>query len=286
MGYLKEVLFGKVDLDTILTALVMGVNPIEQAFVAIAGSASAVQLADPSILCIEVGGSGRVDKNNFDHHLPGQTSLSAAAQSLERMARIIRYVDDLDCGRMDKTVLNKAGFPTLAQLISGMLLVVKSPKKQMEQGLIVLREVLHSGIDPYGCMEPILDSIPHARWWAAQKKLHERDLDKVYTDAQWFTTASGCKLAVIETELIGIPGTLYGKGADLVIAFNPKFEVKGKCIRKFSVCGNEIKVNSILEKIEETGWGGPQHGTFVGSPTDKSSNLTIEEVKDLVVEVL
>lgn len=287
MGTIKSVLFGKVDLDTIATAFVMGANPIEQVFVAISGSASSSQLADPSNLCIEVGGSGRTEDNNFDHHNSGQTSLSAAAQSLERLAKIIRYVDDVDCGRLTKK--KKKVFPSLVQLISGMLLVVKNPEDQMKQGLVILREVLHSGIDPYGCMEPILKEIPDAHIWVSKKREHEKKMQQICGNAMWFTTKAGRKLAVVESDLFGIPGVMQGQGAEIVVALNPEHRSGKKAIRKFTICGSGgIRVDDVLKTIvkKEDGWGGPAHGTIIGSPTNRDSTLSKEEVANIVVNVL
>lgn len=282
----KTVLFGKVDLDTIATALVFGVNPLEQALRVVAGSASEADLQNTSTLCIEVGGSGRVAQNNFDHHDPKGPNLCAAAQALERLARIIRYVDDVDCGRFEK--VGSVEFPSLIQLVSGMMFTIKSPEQQMEHGLRIFREVLHSGTDPYGCMEPILDSIPHARWWANQKKIHEQRSESVCADAKWYTTRSGKKLAVVETDWIGAPGALYGKGADIVIALNENFEQSGKTYRKFTVASQSVEVAALLPKLSaiENGWGGPAHKTIIGSPQGISSIVTVGEVCSLVIEIL
>lgn len=283
----KTVLFGKVDLDTIATAFVMGVDPISQAFRAIAGSASGEQLSDPSTLCIEVGGSGRVEANNFDHHEPGMTALSACAQSLERLARIVRYVDDIDRGELEKT--QECEFPSLLALISGMLLCERRPEEQMKQGLVILREVMHSGVDPYGSMRPILKSIPGAEEWAARKRAHERLGEQVCKKAQWLVTRQNRLLAVVETDWFGAPGALYGQGAEVVIALNPKHERAGKVYRKFTVAGKDgFSVIPALQKLQELeeGWGGPQHGTICGSPEGHDSELSSEVVTRIVIENL
>ena len=62
----------------------------------------------------------------------------------------------------------------------------------------------------------------------------------------------------------------------------------GKTIRKFTVAGNKISVTPILEKLQklEEGWGGPEHGTIIGSPKKGSSRLDLEQVVAMVIETL
>ncbi len=297
MGVVREVLFGKVDLDTIATALVLGLRSEDVVFRAIAGSASSAALADSSVVAIEVGGSGRTAENNFDHHSSNGSlaglNLSAAAQALERLARLIRYVDELDRGdRRAEQV--EGGYPSLSQLISGMLLVVESPNLRMEKGLEILRGVVQSGIDPYGSMEPILDNIPNARFYAATKREHDRKFEEVCESATWYTTHTGHKLAVVETEWFGAPGALYGKGADIVVALNPEMRKAGGTgtYRKFTLAVNrsvcDLTVTPALNELArlEQGWGGPDHGGICGSPLGRDSGLEMETIVQIVVEKL
>lgn len=292
MGTVREVLFGKVDLDTMTTAIVLGLNPAETVFRFVTGSANAQALNDASVACIEVGGSGRTEKNNFDHHAPpslaGKTiNLSACAQALERLARLVRYVDELDRGAR-RAEDGDGTFPSLAQLISGMLLCVKKPEERMTRGMEILKEVLQSGIDPYGCMEPILATIPEAKIWTSAKRKHDALFVEVCASAQWFTTASGKKLAVVETTWIGAPGALYGQGAEVVVCLNPAMECGPTTIRKFTIAANNNSVLPALQELNklEQGWGGPSHGTIGGSPQGVSSQLTAESVVRVVQESL
>ena len=208
------------------------------------------------------------------------------------MARLIRYVDELDRGERhasEERDKKEKIFPSLAFLVASMLFAVKDPQEQMEQGLEILREVLHSGVDPYGSMEPILDAIPDAREWVRQKRMHELLTEEVCASAVWHTTKAGRKLAVVVTEWRGAPGALYGRGADVVIALNPRHEERGKVYRKFSVAGTKgVVVTPALERIDELedGWGGPAHGTIIGSPVGESSLLPLEDVVNVVVETL
>ena len=295
MGFAREVFFGKVDLDTLVTSLVLGLNPSEILFKAVAGSVPEVKLADPSVMAIEVGGSGRVAENNFDHHSSkGGTILSSAAQALERLARLVRYVDELDRGDRRAEHVDNGGFPSLSQLLSGMFLVEENPNVRMEKGLDILKVVLHSGIDPFGSMEAILDFIPQGRIYAAKKREHDRQFEEVSKMATWFITNAGRRFAVVETSWIGALGVLYGKGADIVLALNPEMHMpdgRGS-YKKFTLAVNRSVVDITvfpvlgeLVKLEE-GWGGPNHGGICGSPVGRNSELEIRQVIQVVIQNL
>ncbi len=289
MGVVRETLFGKIDLDTLTAMLVLGIDPTRQAVRQISGSASAEALRDPRTLCLEVGGTGREKENDFDHHGPSMgtgSSLSACAQALRRLARLVDYVDELDRGVRRAEEIVGGGFPSLAQLVSGMLLVERDPERRVACGLEILRAVVQSGLDPYGSMEPLLEHVPGAIRWAEQKRLHDRAFEQVCADAQWHTTASGATLAVVVASWIGAPGALYGRGATFVVALNPAMEAAdGKTVRKFTVAGHRQLVTALLEPLQarEPGWGGPQHGSIIGSPRDASSGLGLEEVVALAI---
>ncbi|MFA6549416.1 MAG: hypothetical protein WCT39_05775 [Candidatus Margulisiibacteriota bacterium] len=291
MNSFKEVLFGKVDLDALTVGLVMGITPCDQNLRSLKGSAKAEEIADPAVLCIECGGSGQTDKNNFDHHPSDgekKIDLSAAAQALERLARLVRYVDEVDRGIRHDTGCQ---FPSLVQLIAGMKLIIKDPEEQMRKGLAVLRAVVQSGLDPYGCMEKITSWIPEAETWISEKREHEKRFKEVLDKAIWFTTITGIKVAAVSTTWIGAPGALYGYGAHAVIALNPEFEQGGVKYRKFTVAVHRdtgLNLFSAIENLNalEKGWGGPTHGTIIGSPQGKDSQRTIEEVAGVVVACL
>jgi hypothetical protein len=301
MSFKDILLPQKLDLDVMLLTLFAGVDAGQDNVRFVAGSASGPELADPDVLCVEVGGSGMVAENCFDHHSgsgagKGKTSLSAAAQFFERVATLFRYVDEVDCGKLER--VKKVGFPSLLQLVSGMLFAVKDSKLRLQYGHAILRAVLQSGINPYEeSMEAILDKVPGARSWAEAKRLHEERGETVMRGAQWFTTAAGKKLAAIETDWIGAPGALYGCGADVVVALNPRMEMGDRTIAKFTIASpkeKDISVRPVLAKLEaleierseKGGWGGPNHGTIIGSPQDRSSSLLMEEVVQIAQEML
>lgn len=288
MGYIKEVLLGKLDSDTFGATWVKGVHPDTHKFSFVSGSAPEGKLRDPQVLCIEVGGSGRLEENNGDHHQPGGPEESATLQFQKQRALIVQYIDDVDRGRLLKS--SRKVWPSLVQLISGMMLVIKDPLEQVRRSHVIFDTVLHTGVDPYGSMESILDFIPDAQTWVAEKKEHEAKFTDVLNSAKWFTTTAGYRLAAVETTWIGAPGALTGAGAEVVIALNPVMEKRDGAgtVRKFTIAGNDIDVRPVLVKLAETepGWGGSAHGTIGGSPQKDGSSMTLEEVIETVISEL
>lgn len=291
----RQVLFGKVDLDTIMTGIVMGVLPGDNLCCA-RGSASSGELSDKRTLCLEVGGTGRQSENNFDHHPQKgeqKLNLSACAQALERMACLVRYVDCIDRGERIDVEVDQKSFPSLVSLVSGMKLCVFDPEDQMREGMKIMRTVIQSGLDPYGCMDEIADWIPEARRWIETKKEHERKFKEAIKNAMWLTTLHGIKIAAVKTTWIGAPGALYGAGAHAVVCLNPDHIDRGKdkSYRKFTVAvhrstGIELSRSVELLSEVEAGWGGPAHMTICGSPMGVSSQLSLKEVMGLVLKGL
>lgn len=287
---IKSLLFGsKVDLDTLLAAFLIGARASDAPVMTLRqcrGSASAGELSDPAHLCVEVGGAGRCSENNFDHHGPGAPEQSASRQVYERLGRLVAYVDAVDRGDPPR---GDGGFPNLTQLIAGMLLSVAEPKQQMEAGLQILRLIVERGLDPAGSLATLYDELPAAERWAQRKREHDAQFANVLAAATWLTTKGGRKLAVVETTWFGAPGALYGAGAEVIVALNPRHG--DQAIRKFTVSVHrelQVTVRPALEELAkcEQGWGGPAHGTICGSPQDRSSALGLEEVVRVVQETL
>lgn len=282
-----KVVIQKADLDTCLTALLFGVSPDDEIIVAPKG-ADAQDLADPTVLCIEAGGSGQPHLQNFDHHT--STKLPAAcAQAFavrggdERMAKLVQYVAAVDT---DLNKLRKDGQPvpqpTLSALFSGMKLCVKDPKEQLLQGMKLLRTVLTEGIDPFGAM-------PSRPEWAAYieaKQKNDAELERAKANARIFTSESGLTVGFLETEHVGALGVLYELGCQVGIAYNPRYGEPP--VKKYTIGSREegVTLGHVLEELKkrEPGWGG--HKRVIGSPLGKDSTLKPEEVIALVIQHL
>jgi len=293
----KEVRVGKIDLDTVGTAFLLGVTRADKVEVLRDGKASPEDLADPSVICIEVGGSGQVQLNNWDHH--GEKELRSATfqaytwrmSQLEeptispKLCLLVDYIDLIDTKGPQVLRNVKVEFPTLSEVFSGMLLTIRDPVEQLHRGVEILREVLNARIFPLGRMP--IKGRKYRDWavYAKAKTENNRQVAEAVKEAWWAATRSGLKLAWLETDFFGAPGALYGVGAQVVVAFSPHFGPNK--IPKFTVAGNGIRIDGILAELNtrEPGWGGPGSGTIIGSPRE-GSRMTLDEVVEIVKKVL
>ena len=152
-----RVVIQKVDMDTALTALLLGVVPGDRVDV-VPEQATPADLGDASVLCIECGGSGDVARGNFDHHDTLDPFPPACCQALERLGaddaklvRLVRYVAAIDTG--DRVALGSVpGYPTLSNVFSGLCLATADPVEQLFRGMDLFRTVLDEAVDPFGVM--------------------------------------------------------------------------------------------------------------------------------------
>lgn len=284
MAEKKQVRVGKIDLDTVGAAYLLGVNREDEVQV-VRGEATPEDLTNPNVICIEVGGSGQTQLNNWDHHGKGVQN-SATLQVIEEMYggsgtrlqyRLVQYINILDTkGPEGLSQKSEELFPTLSDVFAGMLLTERDPVEQLQKGIEILKAVEGSEQDPFGRITGF-DS------YAKAKAENNRQIVKAVEQAQRTITQSGLKLGYLETEFFGAPGALYGVGAQVVVVLNPNLNG----VRKFTVAGNGIRVDAVKAQLDarELGWGGPATGTILGSPRE-GSNLSLEEVVKIVKETL
>ena len=286
-----RIVLQQVDLDTCLTGLLRGAATSDDVSVRRDGATPA-ELDDREVLCIEAGGSGRTDDNNFDHHDPGGSWPPACVQAFrtagERgsgtLQRLVDYVADVDlgCGRR----AGDDGQLDLSGLFSGLRLAVRDPQRQFFEGLAMLRTVLDSDIDPRG-------PLPARPEWTSYREAKEREralLEEAARTAERFTTRQGRPAGLLWTDRVGALGALYTLGCEVGIAFAPAFRppAGGEPIRKFTVGGRDgLRVDGLLAPLSalEAGWGGPVHGTIIASPRG-GTRLDPEAVRRLVCEHL
>jgi hypothetical protein len=160
-----------------------------------------------------------------------------------------------------------------------MILSIKEPVEQFQRGIEMLQKIVHLGIHAFGRMP--IEKIPEWTIYAEAKAENNRQMAKAAESAQWETTASGRMLGYLETNFFGAPGALYGRGAEIVVAFAPQFG--NPPVPKFTVGGNGIRVDAVLPRLNELerGWGGPITGTIIGSPRE-GSRLSLKEVVAIV----
>lgn len=263
---MKVVVVQKIDLDTALAAFLLDVSASDQ-IVLSRGEGPPEVLANPQIVCIEAGGSGRTDLNNFDHHNEGGHLPPACEQAYHsridhwggdsRVKRLVEYVAKLDGG---ERFLCACPFPVLSSVFSGMLLCERNLVTQLFKGIEIFAAVLEKEIDPFGVMPPL----PEWEDWIGAKRANDGAAALALERAEYFTTSGGLRGAFLESECAGGAGALYEKGCRVVVLFNPRFG--DLSIPKFTIAGNGFSVYhlaSIFNRTEE-GWGG--RGSIIGSP--------------------
>lgn len=275
-----KVVIQKPDLDTCLTALIIGVAESDEVTV-LKGEAPEADLNDPTVFCIEAGGSGLVHLNNFDHHDANQSHPPACRQAYdkcsindEKLTRLVDYVCMVDVRIHEHPPIP---FPSLSNLFSGMRLVKKSFMQQFFCGIEMLKIMLTDDIDPFSTM-------PDLEGWRVFKLTKENDLRVLNNDlknAMCFQSASNKKIGFLESAAYNGSGALYKQGCNAVIMMNNSFGDPPS--RKFTIAGNRMKVRHLLTYIDplEKGWGGQDTETIISSPYE-GSNLTKEAIIEIV----
>lgn len=277
-----KVIIQKPDLDTCLTALIMGVTEADEIIVS-KGDASKEDIMNPDMLCIEVGGSSLVHLNNFDHHNTTQKLHPACMQAYEfkrlndeKLNKLVEYVCMVDERQKYHPVIK---FPSLSNIFSGMLLVERNPTLQFLKGIDILNKVLSENIDPYNTLPDIED-------WRPYRNAKDENIEKiaeVLKKAEFYTANNGFKIGFVESYSIGGIGILYAQGCDVVIMYNPAFGEPP--VTKYTIAGNSKKVNHLVKHFDkiEAGWGGRE--TIIGSPR-VGTKLKKEEVLAVVLNNL
>jgi hypothetical protein len=275
-----KVLFYKVDMDTSLTAFVLGVSEKDE-LVPLQGDASPDDLANPKILCIEVGGSGQTELNNFDHHDPTGPIEPACRQAYQLrggndcLARLVDYVSLIDLE--GSKVVPEVEFPSLNQMFSGMLLCTTMPSDQLHKGVQVFSTLLSEGIDPFGTMP----QLPEWQQYIEAKKQNIEKAREVRGEVTTVQSKSGLSIGFLQSEHMGAVGIIYGLGCQIAVVCHPHFGYRPE--RKFTIAGNDIRVSQLIPIFNsvEPGWGGSATGTIIGSPRG-GSKLTLSQVVELV----
>jgi hypothetical protein len=276
----------KPDLDTCLTALVLNINE-HDTIECVQDCASPDDLADPSVCCIECGGSGQVDLYNFDHHDPSLSLPPACRQAFDlhhghtpALVRLVDYVCSVDDPLPEST---RIPFPSLSSVFSGMLMTTPGLGEQFRAGVALLKLALDEGYDPFLTMPDRLE------WQAciAAKSENARMVAEVCgsDSIQFFITASGLKAGFLSLEkkfagLIVGPGILYDHGCDIAIVYSPAFGHPP--VRKFTIASLNRQVSHLLPHIAhlESNWGGRER--IIGSPRNKGSALSENTIMEMV----
>ncbi len=277
--HFEKIIIQKADLDTCLTAYICGVCRNDKVFL-YTNNASDEEIYNPSILCIEAGGSGLVEYNNFDHHDTENYYPPACLQAYkkligydEKIDNLIRYVCLVDEG---KPIEPPVFFPSLSNVFSGMLLVEKNPLEQFFKGIELISKFIQLKLDPF-------QKVPEYKEWEPyiQTKIKNNEkLKQSLRDVLLFYTNKGRKAGFLKTEAIGGAEAIYSMGCDIAILYNPSFSENSTS--KFTIASRNVNVSALLSVISsiESGWGGRTN--IIGSPREGTSikpEFLIEIVK-------
>ncbi len=278
-----KVAIEKPDLDTCLAAVILGVTKDDHILI-VKGGASRILLEDPSVLCIEVGGSGKIEKNNFDHHNTPYYLPPACMQAYrvsdkrsKELKRLVDYVCQVDEGICHSYPIS---FPSLSNIFSGMFLVEKDTFLRFIKGMEILGTVLKNGLDPFRSMPELSEW----RQYIRAKIENQKMLESTLSSCQIYTSKKGVKVGFLEHRFIGGIGALFKMGCQIAILFNPCFGHPP--IRKCTIASNGIRIDmlkSIFNGIEP-GWGG--RDTILGSPLKQGTSLSRQEIIRIVLENL
>jgi hypothetical protein len=286
------VVIQKPDLDTCLTALVLGI-PADVVVHVAQDRAAPSELCDSLVVCIEAGGSGDTLNNNWDHHDVGGPAEAACAQafavhggdaSLERLVEYVAAVDTRSVREQYERAA-RVPFPSLSALFSGMLLKVSGVEPQFAHGLGLLKIVHDLELDPF------LPMPRRKEWtdWLDAKEANTAAMQAVleHGEVRWHRTKSGRRMATVKTDAFGIVGHLYEQGAEIVIAMHPAFG-ESHAPKTTIASATELRIADLLRPALtalEPGWGGPASGTIIGSPRQGGTMLSLETLAQIVVDL-
>jgi|GEM_PF-1867388 len=308
-----QVLVEKTDLDTIGSFFMhklAGRIEDDCAITSLRGQALPEQLNNPQTLCIECGGSGDIDKGNFDHHAEGGPEESATLQTLKTLPKsklsleiihLANYIDSLDRYDQEQIKLKYQNtvFPTLSDIVAGINLKhFREPVVALKTGSQVIENILATGQKPTGPISGFDE-------FAELKKNNDEQIDLVRKNVKFLKTSRGNYIGHLETKFFGAPNIIYQEGLKkygtdetiVAVAHNPKFgpennenkftiglnhspqiaKEKDISLKKLADKLNDPSLDSVVDLEKRKTWGGPPTGTVIGSPKG-GTNLNMKQV--------
>ncbi len=278
---MQTIVIHKIDLDTVLATLLYTANkPCTP--LCLSGSASSAQLRSRDYVCIECGGSGQIDRLNFDHHHPDQFFPPACRQVYDYFQQKTVYMDQLvtyACEVDECRCQVQGEHPSLSNMFSGMLLTIPDNPNRLRVGQRMLHECITEEIDPYSISPlPLAWLNFHKAKIDANENLAE---DMRYT--KFYTTARGSRIGYLQSQYPGGSKTLYNRGCDIVILHRKDYPRKH--LHQYTIGTQYIPLAEVIEAMNkrEEGWGG--RANIIGSPY-VGSELTPATVIQTVIKSL
>jgi len=278
--FFTGVVIRQADLDTIVTGWLCKADTVGSARVTQA-SATGAELADVRTLCLECGGSGQVERNNFDHHGSGRQLPPACVQAMNRLrvedvwARdLVDYAGAVDLGL---PAARQVASRNLSALISGVRLVHADEGDAFFAGIRVLHQLAAARLDPRG---PLPEHPQWRPYWQAKDSQRKR-LVTAAERVELFELPTGFRWGFLASTVPGVHGVLFAKGCQVSIAASRHATRPGRY--KYSIASTGLLLVGLCALLNrrEPGWGGPDHGTIIGSPF-VGSELAPDVVKAMV----
>ena len=277
---MRHFAFQKPDLDTVLTAWILGFRPEDKLILA-SNANNREMLSDQSIICIECGGSGQVDMGNFDHHdmrfkLPCACVQAYSWKGISDLVlyRLVKYVQAVDEGIRHCHLGRSVSDIHFSGIYSGMLLThSNSLFSQFYRGIDLFQFAYQNRIDPWNPQS----NIPEWENYIQAKKKQYRQLKRYASHAIVLKTISGIRFGYLKAPIPGIHALLRRLGCKISIAqglnqYNNRYYT--------SISSHNLNMTVLLPALlkKERGWGGPDHGRIISSP---KSGTTLSE-KDII----
>lgn len=277
-----EYYFHKPDMDTVLTALILGWQRGD-ALICVPCQAPSWALSDPRRRCIECGGSGQAHLGNYDHHGPSALP-PACLQAFHAMRyrnpvlrQLAQYVAAVDTGNA-QPLRTQAGF-TLSNIFSGLRLTHKTEREQFRAGIALFEKVLELKINPWGSMPAL------AEWTRYREaKNHARaDLCACGSRVVCFTTNTGLTGGFLECKLPGVHGFLRSLGCRVSVAAG----LQSHGVRLVTIAGVDLALNGLSRALNavEPGWSGQAAAYIIGSPR-AGTRIAASDLIDIIRKIL
>ncbi|MFZ5825668.1 MAG: hypothetical protein ACOY94_15335 [Bacillota bacterium] len=251
------------------------------------------ELRDRRVLIWDIGRVHDPASGNFDHHQDhalGATPILLLQALGHEPTALDEYVDRADRGYFFRHPQPQPFAETLQGLGAGINLVHKRDEQRSVYYQRLLTWVEEVGVDPYGRFDE--RALPaQFRPFLEAKRVEEEAAEREAERVRWLQSRIG-KVAVIESEYIGVMHALYRRGAVLVVLHEPRARISGWLAPapKYTIGANpalvavpdELDLRPLfgaLSALEPGGntWGG-QAG-IGGSPREEGgSGLSLNQV--------
>jgi hypothetical protein len=168
-------------------------------------------------------------------------------------------------------------FPSVSNLISDLrFALAPDAVAQFRRGVEVLQQIAELGLDPFAPLPAREEWTPYLE----EKRRRMLELQEAVRETE-LGHLGALTVGYAETGAAGAPGRLYQMGADVAVVRHQLS--RQATLAKYTISGDGVRVDGLLPFLcaLEPGWGGPAHGTIIGSPR-WGSRLSFAEVCSVV----